>query len=207
MKRIPALMALVVAMALGCAHAGAQPDIAASVYGAFNQSTTGNNVVQSPSNAAGVLLEVREIKNPLVGFEGTYAYNRSDQNYASVLVACPAEPSTSCNTPPAFVLNNAHEVTGDWIISVKVANLRPFALAGGGLLFNQPSGGQTDTMSATKGVFVYGGGLDWGFLPHIGLRFQYRGNVYSAPALTTVFTSSGAFVHTAEPVAGIYFKL
>jgi hypothetical protein len=62
-------------------------------------------------------------------------------------------------------------------------------------------------MSATKGVFVYGGGLDWGLLPHIGLRFQYRGNVYSAPALTTVFTSSGAFVHNAEPVVGIYFKL
>jgi hypothetical protein len=62
-------------------------------------------------------------------------------------------------------------------------------------------------MSATKGVLVYGGGLDWGLLPHLGLRFQYRGNVYSAPALTTVFTSSGAFVHTAEPVVGIYLKL
>jgi opacity protein-like surface antigen len=206
MNRILASMVLIGAAALGCAHAAAQPDIAASIYGAFNESTTGNNVVQSPSNAAGVLLEVRHIKHPLVGFEGTYAYNRSDQQYESQATNCPAS-SPSCNTPPAFILNNAHEITGDWIISVKVANLRPFALAGGGLLFNQPSGGQTDTMSATKGVLVYGGGLDWGLLPHIGLRFQYRGNVYTAPALTTVFTSSGAFVHTAEPVVGIYFKL
>jgi hypothetical protein len=105
------------------------------------------------------------------------------------------------------VPNNAHEITGDWIVSVKVANLRPFALAGGGLIFNEPGSQAANTTSATKGVFVYGGGLDWGLLPHIGLRFQYRGNVYSAPALTTVFTSSGAFVHTAEPVVGIYFKL
>jgi hypothetical protein len=199
---------MVVAAAFACTHAAAQPDIAASVYGTFSGTTTGNGVVQSPSNAAGVLLEVREIKNPLVGFEGTYAYNRSDQGYSSVQTACPVvSPGVSCNTPPAFVLNNAHEVTGDYIVSVKVANLRPFALAGGGLLYNQPSGGQTATMSATKGVLVYGGGLDWGFRPHIGLRFQYRGNVYTAPALTTVFTSSGAFVHTAEPVVGIYLKL
>lgn len=205
MNRIVASIVLAGSAALACAHATAQPDIAASIYGAFSGTTTGNNVIQSPSNAAGVLLEVREIKNPLVGFEGTYAYNRSDQGYASQLTVCPAT-NPSCNTPPAFVLNNAHEITGAWIVSVKVANLRPFALAGGGLLFNQPSGGQTATMSATKGVFVYGGGLDWGLLPHLGLRFQYRGNVYSAPALTTLFTSSGAFVHNGEPVVGAYLK-
>jgi len=191
---------------VGCAHAAAQPDVAASVYGAFSEKTTGNNVIQSPSNAAGVLFEVRDIKNPLVGFEGTYAYNRADQNYANVSIACPAT-DPSCSGIYAFVPNNAHEITGDWIVSVKVANLRPFALAGGGLIFNEPGSQAANTTSATKGVFVYGGGLDWGLLPHIGLRFQYRGNVYSAPALTTVFTSSGAFVHTAEPVVGIYFKL
>jgi hypothetical protein len=203
----------------GCAGAAAQPDIAASVYGTFSGTTRGNNIVQSPSNAAGVLLEVREIKNPLVGFEGTYSFNRSDQGYQ--LRAVPAScPSSGCALTSGIVPSNAHEITGDWIVSVKIGSLRPFALAGGGLLLNQPgvfqptpgftnTGTTTvpSTMSATKGVLVYGGGLDWGFLPHIGLRFQYRGNVYSAPALTTVFTSSGAFVHTAEPVVGIYFKL
>lgn len=213
MNRILASILMVVAAAVVCAHAAAQPDIAASVYGTFSGTTTGNGVIQSPSNAAGVLFEVRDIHNPLVGFEGTYSYNRADQMYTSQSFACPAVTGVPCNTPAAFVPNNAHEITGDWIVSVKVANLRPFALAGGGLLLNQPSGGSasttsvTNTMSATKGVFVYGGGLDWGLLPHIGLRLQYRGNVYSAPALTTVFTSSGAFVHTAEPVVGIYFKL
>src|SRR5580700_7305733 len=112
MNRILASILMVVAAAVVCAHAAAQPDIAASVYGTFSGSTTGNNVIQSPSNAAGVLLEVRDIHNPLVGFEGTYSYNRSDQGYASVSVACPAVTGVSCNTPPAFVLNNAHEVTG-----------------------------------------------------------------------------------------------
>lgn len=213
MKRILASIIIFGAAAFGCMGAEAQPDIAASVYGTFSGTTTGNQVVQSPSNAAGVLFEVREIRNPLVGFEATYAYNRADQTYTSLIAPfCPAS-GTTCTGPIAIVPNNAHEITGDWIASVKIGSLRPFALAGGGLLLNEPSGGAPNTtsvgstMSATKGVFVYGGGIDWALAPHIGLRFQYRGNVYSAPALTTVFTSSGAFIHTAEPVVGIYFKL
>ena len=90
---------------------------------------------------------------------------------------------------------------------MKIANLRPFALAGVGLLFNQPASGQADTTSSNKPVFVYGGGLDWGLLPHIGLRLQYRGNLYKAPDLTTLYGSSGAFTRTAEPMIGVYLRL
>lgn len=66
---------------------------------------------------------------------------------------------------------------------------------------------QNATTSDTKPVFVYGVGLDWGLLPHLGLRLQYRGNLYKAPDLTTVYTSTGAFTHTAEPMIGVYFRL
>jgi opacity protein-like surface antigen len=78
---------------------------------------------------------------------------------------------------------------------------------GVGLLLNEPSSGQADTTSSNKAVFVYGAGLDWGLIPHIGLRFQYRGNLYKAPDLSTLYTSSGAFTHTAEPMIGVYFRL
>ena len=60
--------------------------------------------------------------------------------------------------------------------------------------------------SVTKPVFVYGAGLDWGLVPHLGLRFQYRGNLYKAPDLTTVYTSTGAFMHSSEPTLGVYFR-
>ncbi len=92
------------------------------------------------------------------------------------------------------------------MVSVKLANLRPFALAGVGLLLNEPVSGQSNTQSATKPVFVYGAGLDWGLVPHLGLRFQYRGNLYKAPDLTTVYTSTGAFMHSSEPMLGVYFR-
>ena len=40
-----------------------------------------------------------------------------------------------------------------------------------------------------------------------GLRVQYRGNLYSAPNVTSLFSSTNTFTHTAEPMIGIYFSL
>jgi opacity protein-like surface antigen len=181
----------------------AQTSVAASVYGAFSESTRGNNTTQSPSNAAGAMIELRHISNPIVGFEGTYSFNRANQVYR--YTNPPGCPPPGCDVP-AVVSADAHEVTGDWVASVKIANFRPFALAGAGLMFNQPSGEQTNTQSQTKSVFVYGAGLDWGIVPHLGLRFQYRGNLYRAPNLTRLYTSVDAFTHTSEPMIGAYFR-
>jgi opacity protein-like surface antigen len=173
----------------------AQTDVAASLYGAFTGTTTGNGVEQSPSNQAGFLIELRHIRNPVIGYEATYSYNRANQSYSEL------------NGFSTEVPANAHEVTGDWIASLRIANLRPFALAGVGALFNQPANSGPDVQSETKAVFVYGAGLDWRLVPHIGLRFQYRGNLYKAPDLTRLYTSTDAFTHTAEPMIGAYFRL
>jgi opacity protein-like surface antigen len=185
--------------AAGTAHA--QTDVALSLYGAFSGTTNANGTVQSPSASAGGMIELRHIRNPLIGYEATYSYNRANQVYRSNCVGVPC-PSVE----PAAVSANAHEITADWVASLHVANLRPFALTGVGLLFNQPTGGQNNTNSETKPVFLYGAGLDWGVFPHIGLRFQYRGNLYKAPNLTELFTSTDAFTHTSEPMIGAYFR-
>jgi opacity protein-like surface antigen len=194
-------MVLILA-ALAALSAGAQQTtVAASLYGAFSGATSGNSVQQSPSNAAGAMVELRHISNPIMGYDVTYSYNRANQSYFE-----PIPCDVGCN-PWVAVSANAHELTGDWVASVRLANLRPFALGGVGLLFNQPSGSQANTTSQTKPVFVYGAGLDWGLLPHLGLRFQYRGNLYKAPDLTRVYTSTGAFMRTSEPMLGVYFRL
>jgi len=183
--------------------APAQTDVAASLYGAFNGATNSSGVAQSPSNSAGGLLEVRHISHPWFGYEGTYSYNRANQTYLSTITCgLPCLPTT-----PQKVAASAHEVTADYLASVKAASFRPFALVGGGFLLDVPSSGQTNTDTATKAVFVYGAGVDWGLLPHLGLRLQYRGNLYQAPNLSKLFTSSSAFTHTAEPMIGIYFRL
>src|ERR1700722_12764698 len=150
---------LVVSALATAAHA--QTDAAISIYGAFNGTTNGNGTIQSPANSAGGLIEVRHISNPIVGYEGTYSFNRDNQTYRS---NCAGTTCTSIE--PASVSANAHEISGDWIASVHIANLRPFALAGVGLLFNQPPGNQANTNRQTKPAFIYGAGLDWGLFPH-----------------------------------------
>ena len=217
---------IVCTLAVLCASvAPAQTTVAASLYGAFNESTSGNassnNTKESPANQAGGLIEWRRIKSPLFGYEATYSYNRANEGFSPAGTAC----GLDCGSETAAVSANAHEFTADWVASVKIAKLRPFALVGGGLLLNVPSSatltvvscvqpnpctqttGPAQTSNSASGVFVYGGGVDWGLLPHLGLRLQYRGNLYKAPAIVNAFSSTNAFTHTAEPMVGIYFRL
>lgn len=188
--------------------ASAQTDVALSLYGAFSGTTDANGYTASPANSAGGMLELRHLANPILGFEGTYSYNRANEKYTSQIgVTCPI--GVNCPPPIARVAANAHEITLDWVPSVKVANLRPFGVLGLGALFDVPQSGQTSvsTKTSTKAVYVYGAGLDWGLLPHLGVRFQYRGNLYKTPDVTSLFTSADKFRHTAEPMIGIYFSL
>jgi len=193
--------------AVASVAAHAQTDVALSLYGTFNASTSYNIGLehQNQADAAGGLFEIRHISNPLVGYEATYSFNRANQVYTYT-------GTTPVGTVPgpflgAFaVSSNAHEITGDWLFSFPAGRLRPFALVGVGLLLNQPVSGQSQTTSSNEPVYVYGAGLDFRLGPHLGLRFQYRGNVYKAPEITTAFGSNGAFTHTAEPMIGAYFK-
>jgi opacity protein-like surface antigen len=179
-------------------------DVALSLYGTFNSRTSYNIGLenQTSANAAGGLIEFRHISNPLVGFEATYSFNRANQVYSYT----GPTPVGSAGPFSSAVSANAHEITGDWLFSFHVGNVRPFALAGVGLLLNEPVSGQSQTTSSNEPVYVYGAGLDWGLMPHLGLRFQYRGNVYKAPEIATAFGSSNAFTHTAEPMIGAYFR-
>lgn len=220
--------ALIFALAAVAATASAQTSVAASVYGAFSGTTNGNGTQQSPANQAGGLIELRHIANPILGFEATYSFNRADQSYSTspTDIACPA---FGCSYSTETVRANAHEITADWVPSLGIANFRPFGVLGVGLLLNMPSESQatvtttspcatspcpaaatttsSPTTTSTKPVYVYGAGLDWGLLPHLGLRLQYRGNLYQSPNVTQLFSSTGTFTHTAEPMIGVYFNL
>ena len=212
------------ALALVSFTASAQTSIALSGYGAFSGTTSANGTKQSPANQAGGLFELRHISNPILGFEATYSFNRANQTYTSNPGGCPA---FGCSISTETVRSNAHEITADWTPSVHIANLRPFGVLGVGLLLDVPEDSQatvvtqnpnpgqspattvttstSSTKTSYKPVYVYGAGLDWGLLPHIGLRLQYRGNLYSAPNVTSLFSSTNTFTHTAEPMVGVYF--
>ncbi|MGA9583852.1 MAG: hypothetical protein WBQ95_00915, partial [Terracidiphilus sp.] len=67
----------------GAEAAQAQTDVALSLYGAFSGTTNGNGTTQSPANSAGGMIELRHIRNPLIGYEATYSYNRANQTYTA----------------------------------------------------------------------------------------------------------------------------
>jgi opacity protein-like surface antigen len=212
-------------------HAFAQTSVALSGYGTFSGTTSGNGTAVSPANQAGGIIEVRHISNAILGFEATYSFNRANQTYTSPAVAYTAGtcPVSDCGTSTETVRGNAHEITLDWVPSIGIGSLRPFGVLGVGALLDVPSQSEvtvtstgscpagvctgpgvatntSPTSTSAQAVYVYGAGLDWGLLPHLGLRLQYRGNLYQAPNVTNLFSSANAFTHTAEPMIGAYFN-
>jgi opacity protein-like surface antigen len=199
----------------------AETDAAVSVYGSLNTtSNTSNGLTQIPANSIGGMLEFRHIIRSLVGFEGTYSFNPANQEY-SYPVAC---SGASCPLAPyaAGVSAVAHEITGDWVLTRKIKKVNAFVVAGAGIVFNQPSKGfvysyslsatpafqsaPAPTSSASSPVFVYGVGADWALSKRLGLRFQYRGNIHKAPALTTALSSTNVESTTYEPMFGAYYR-
>ena len=194
----------------GALTAHAQTSVAVSALGSFPSSTSSNNGIngtQTGSNQAGYMVELRHISNPLEGFDVSYSYNRANQSYAPPFISCPAGSGTCPPPTPQAVHANAHTLTLNYVVSLPILDFRVFALGGGGFRHFSPSNNPSvSTQSQTKGLFDYGAGVDWTLLPHIGLRFQYRGYVYKAPQLETAFSSPDKFIQSAEPMIGAYFN-
>lgn len=197
-----------------CASGQSQTDIALSLYGAFTNSTTPGNsdfFRVNPAASAGGLLEFRHISNPLFGWEATYSFRRANEVYDElVYVPAVCAPSGCPVIPyPTYAVSaNAQEFTADWVPSAKIASLRPFAILGTGILMTQPVSGQPGTAGTTQPAFVYGAGLDWGFARHLGVRIQFRGNLYRPPGIAPPNNTNHniGFMHTAEPAIGLYYK-
>ncbi len=203
-KLLPLTLA---AMCLSALSAYAQTSVALSALGSFPSSTSSTTQgSQYPSKQAGLMLELRHISNPLFGYDVSYSFNRANQKYLGPVPFCPAGIGP-CTAPSQSVHADAQELTLNWVVSLPILNFRPFLLAGGGFQRFTPAGTQSGpTQSQTKAVLDYGGGVDWTVLPHLGLRFQYRGNVYKAPQLATSFSSPDNFINNAEPMIGAYFS-
>lgn len=148
------------------------------------------------------MLELRHIHSPFIGYEVTYSYNRNNQTYAPESGACGFFCGNGVTAQPAY----QNEVGLDWIASFKLGSLRPFAVAGLGFMITVPSTSSDEVNTVVRPAYIYGGGVDWGS-SRMGLRVQFRDNVYKAPNLDFYYPTTGVFTHTAEPMVGIYFRL
>jgi opacity protein-like surface antigen len=183
-------------------YAYRETDMGFSIYQAFTAPTTGNGVQQTPSNAVGGMFELRHIQRPLIGYEVTFSYNNADAKLAPT----PAPTcGFMCNNPPQSLSSKGYLVGLDWVFSKKYGRLRPFALGGLGFFIDEPSNTVYPINDVVRITWTYGGGVDFSLSDHFGLRAQYRGNIYSAPNLSVMYSSTGKLTHMNEPMGGVFY--
>jgi hypothetical protein len=148
------------------------------------------------------MVELRHIVSPLIGFEGTVAFNPANQSYTPVAGAC----GYVCGQPSISEGGKLTLFNLDWVASLKTGNLRPFVLAGLGLAFTIPGNNTYSINTVVKPDFVYGGGVDWSFAKHLGLRLQVRANTTRAPQLIDLYPATGKYTQIYDPGAGVFYR-
>lgn len=207
-----------------------ETDLGLSGLFAVTQSATGNFVTHTTPSWYGGTVELRRISSPLMGFEAAYSIvgPHNDTWSTTAPLTPPGFPCTpSCSFTPAATTVRTFDQTFsvDWVPSMEVGNLRPFAVLGIGALLATPDNGQVTVAipsnnggaavenyfslsSAATAAYVYGAGVDWRVLRHAGIRLQYRGEMYKDPdVVSSLYPATGAFVQRADPTFGIYFGL
>jgi opacity protein-like surface antigen len=211
-------------------NAKGETDLGLGGFFSLTQSATGNDVTHTTPNWYGGTAEVRHISSPLLGFEVAYSIEGPHNDAWSTSVPLsppgfPCTPTCSFTPPPTTIQTFDQTFSLDWVPSMRVGNLRPFAVLGIGALLATPDNGQVTVnipahngggivenyfslSSIVTAAYVYGAGVDWRVLRHAGIRLQYRGEMYKDPDVTSsLYPATGAFVQTAEPTIGIYFGL
>jgi hypothetical protein len=189
-----------------------QFDIGISGFEAFTSATNGDGTRETPKNGAGGMLEARYINRPLIGFELTYSFNIANESFAPQPGTC----GLACANPVTNLSAKMNEVGLDYVVSKKFGSLRPFAVGGLGILITAPA---PSNYIGTPGVntgygdrtvfrpgYVFGGGADWAFLSHFGIRVQFRDNVYRAPNLSLIYPATGKYTYSAEPMGGVFYN-
>jgi opacity protein-like surface antigen len=167
--------------------------------GFFTNDTTGKGNRQHTTNSGGLLISHRYHLNKWLATDGSYGYTRNTfQN--SVF--------------PGDVQTMVNQFTGALVLTPRSFGvIKPFALAGGGVLNFDPviNHLQTEELgirfrSQNKGAFVYGVGTDINFSNRLAFRLEYRGLVYDRPDFGQSSLNSGRTTHSAQPSAGIVFR-
>ena len=173
-----------------------------NAMGVITKSTTGPNALDgsvttdTPSNTVGALINLRYIKNPLVGVEFNYTYARFAQDYTT--------------TPLNFNIQaNASEYSGGWVFHTPhVFGIGTFASAGVGTTAFKPSkNGGSGFDEQARFTYYYNVGVEQAIIsPKIGIRASFRQAFYKAPDFETNYLDTGKRTISSEPTVGIYFK-
>ena len=169
-------------------------DGAVSVFGQSTGTVDANGVRDPPTESIGGLATVRQSLHPWLGYEVNYSYTRFTERFSTI---------------PFGVQNNVHEVSAAYLLqgpTIPILGLQPFGTVGAGALIFLPTtvGGQKYSKQ-TRVPLLYEVGVNYPVLTsRLGLRFQYRGLLYSAPDFNSPELTTNARRQTSELSLGAY---
>ena len=178
-----------------------ETDVGVSFYQALTSPSTAMGYQQTPVNSLGGMVEVRHLVSPLIGFEVTYSFNQADESFAPT--SC---TPTSCYPGKQSLTSKASIVGLVWVFSKQFGRLRPFAVGGLGFFIDYPGVTLYANNDVVRPTYIYGGGVDLALTSRIGVRAQFRGNIYTAPDLSNLYPALGTFTHTYQPMGGIFYR-
>ncbi len=179
-----------------------QFDIGGSFYKTFVSNSSGMGLQQTPSDGMGGLIEARHLVSPLLGYEMALGFNGGGQAYAPITGAC----LLTCQNPNVSITGSQIELSLDYVPSYQFGKLRPFLVGGLGILISVPGATPYGNNTSIRGAYVYGGGLEYDISGHFGIRGQYRGTMYKAPNISSIYPADGQYTQTAMPMGGIYYR-
>jgi hypothetical protein len=167
------------------------------VSGTNSLGTLSQTVTQKASTTVGVLVTLRYIKSPLVGFEGNYSQARYTENYSNYIIGGAQTKASEyslgyvAHTPGAFF------------------GFKPFAAVGAGsLAFRPTAGGGQGLPTQARMVYYYNVGVDDDalFTSHFGVRVHLRQAFFKAPDFGQNYLTIQKRTSTLEPGIGFYLR-
>ena len=166
--------------------------------GFFTKDSNGNGISQHSTDTGGLLVGYRYHFDRWLAAEADYGYDRNtQQNFTS--------------SGPFNVQASVHQATADLVVTLPgILRVNPYVLAGAGALVfnptNNPGQSVPGALRQAKATFVYGAGVDFMLVRHVGIRAEYRGFVYNRPDFELAALNSQTTTHTAQPSAGVVFR-
>jgi opacity protein-like surface antigen len=180
-------------------------DIAGSFYKTFTtKSVTGNGINQASTDSYGGLFELRHIQSPWLGYEFTFSVNPDNQTLTPIPGSC----GFFCNNPTETLNLIDTAFSLDYIASKQYGSLRAFALGGFGFTIGIPGGIPYTYLSLpVKPTYIGGAGVDWALTHKLGIRLQYRENIFTAPHIDPRYPNVGLFTPEGQPMFGVYYRI
>jgi outer membrane immunogenic protein len=176
-------------------------DASLGFAGVFAKQSTGNGTILNPTSSGAFVGSFRYRFNPTHSVEFNYASTRDSQVY-----------TTGANQ--FRIMSKVSEYSFAYVLNIfPKRKFEPFLFAGAGALVFNPGNTYINTYplpvsvsKQTELALLYGAGVDYRVVPHIAVRFQYRGLVYKAPDFGGPNFLTSARGAWAEPSIGVVFR-